>query len=93
MLFTISILHQVCSKCMLQQSCKFVNQSVWNCDTNKLDLVMVMKVLISYALQLVHPQLVVPDQVNKSVGQLLKEVVKLSQTTWDCFWLTENNLF
>ncbi|KAJ1441604.1 Zinc finger, RING/FYVE/PHD-type [Sesbania bispinosa] len=71
----------VCSKCTLRQSCKYENQSVWKCDTNKLDLVIVMKVITSYALELVHPQLVVSDQVNKSVSQLLKEVVKLSQTT------------
>ncbi|KAK7244146.1 hypothetical protein RIF29_38964 [Crotalaria pallida] len=53
----------VCSKCPLQQSCKFINQSVWKGDTNKLDLVGVMKVLTSYALELVHPQLVVPEEV------------------------------
>ncbi|KAE9585127.1 hypothetical protein Lal_00017917 [Lupinus albus] len=70
----------VCSKCALQQSCKFVNQSVWKTGTNNLHLVAVMKVVTSYALELVHPQLAVPDEVKKSVSQLLKEVVKLSQT-------------
>ncbi|KAK7324515.1 hypothetical protein VNO77_28123 [Canavalia gladiata] len=71
----------VCSECTLQQSCKFVNQSVWNCNTNNLDLTVVMKVITKYALESVHPQLVVPDKINKSVSHLLKEVVKLSQTT------------
>lgn len=70
----------VCSRCSLQQSCKFANQSVWKCDTNNLDLVTVMKVITLYALESVHPQLVVPDEVKKSVSHLLKEVVKLSQT-------------
>ncbi|OIW11596.1 hypothetical protein TanjilG_15290 [Lupinus angustifolius] len=70
----------VCSKCALQQSCKFINQSVWKTGTSNLHLVAVMKVVTSYALELVHPQLVVPDEVKKSVSQLLKEVVKLSQT-------------
>lgn len=71
----------VCSKCMLRESCKFVNQDVWKCDTNKLDLEITMKVTISYALHLVHPQLVVSDEVNKSVNHLLNEFVKLSQIT------------
>lgn len=59
----------------------FANQTVWKCDTNTLDLGIVMKVITSYALESVHPQLVVPDEVKNSVNQLLKEVVKLSQTT------------
>lgn len=71
----------VCSKCMLRESCKFVNQNVWKCDTNKLDLEIAVKVVISYALHLVHPQLVVSDEVNKSVNLLLNEFVKLSQIT------------
>lgn len=71
----------VCSKCMLRESCKFINQSVWKCDTSNLYLVVVMKVVTSYALGLVHPELVVTDEVNKSVSQLLNEFVKLSQTT------------
>ncbi|CAL0326498.1 unnamed protein product [Lupinus luteus] len=70
----------VCSKCALQQSCKFINQSVWKTGTSNLHLVSVMKLVTSYALELVHPQLAVPDEVKKSVSQLLKEVVKLSQT-------------
>ncbi|CAK8534965.1 unnamed protein product [Lathyrus sativus] len=71
----------VCGKCMLRESCKFANQNVWKCDANKLDMELVMKVVISYALHLVHPQLVVSDEVNKSVNQLLNEFVKLSKIT------------
>jgi len=73
--------HQVCCKCTLQQTCKFMNQSVWNVNTNSLELVTVMKVITSYGLESVHPQLVVPEVVKKSVSQLLKEIVKLSPTT------------
>lgn len=73
----------VCSECSLQQSCKFANQNVWKCETNNLDLVTVMKVITSYALESVHPQLVLPDEVKNSVSQLLKEFVKLSETTGD----------
>lgn len=72
---------QVCGKCILRESCKFANQNVWKCDANKLDLELVMKVVISYALHLVHPQLVVSDEVNKSVNHLLNEFVKLSTIT------------
>ncbi|KAL2331317.1 hypothetical protein Fmac_018898 [Flemingia macrophylla] len=63
----------VCSGCSLQRSCKFANQSVWNCDTNNLDIVTVMKVITSYDLESVHPQLVVPDEVKNSISQLVKE--------------------
>lgn len=71
----------VCSKCTLRESCKYMNQTVWKCHTNKLDLKIVTKVVISYALHLVHPQLVVSDEVNKSVSHLLSEFVKLSKIT------------
>ncbi|KAL5081465.1 hypothetical protein RYX36_009886 [Vicia faba] len=71
----------VCGKCMLRKSCKFANQNVWKCDANKLDMELVMKVVISYALHLVHPHLVVSDEVNKSVNHLLREFVKLSKIT------------
>ncbi|XP_045800978.1 uncharacterized protein LOC123894908 [Trifolium pratense] len=71
----------VCSKCMLRDSCKFVNQNVWKCDANNLNVEIFMNVIISYALHWVHPQLVVSDEVNKSVDHLLNEFVKLSQIT------------
>ncbi|KAF7836625.1 Autophagy-related protein [Senna tora] len=69
----------VCSKCVLRESCTFVNQSVWGSDTNKLDLAIVMKVICSYAL-FVDPELVVPDELKNSVNRLLMEVLKLSKT-------------
>ncbi|XP_015933586.1 uncharacterized protein LOC107459824 [Arachis duranensis] len=73
----------VCSKCVLRESCKFENQSVWKGDTKILNLVVVMKVLTSYDLEMVHPKLVVPDTVKNSVRKLLKEAMKLSQTISD----------
>ncbi|CAK9134156.1 unnamed protein product [Ilex paraguariensis] len=72
--------NNVCSKCILKHSCKFVNQSVWRGDTKTLNLAVVMRVITLYALELVPPQLVVPDEVKASVSRLLKEVVSLGQT-------------
>lgn len=76
-----SCCHQVCSKCVLKQSCKFVNQNVWKTDTKKLILKDVLNVITLYAMEFVPPQLVVPDEMKASVGRLLNGVVKLSQTT------------
>lgn len=73
--------HQVCSKCVLKQSCKFVNQNVWKNDTKKLVLTDVMNVITLYGLECVPPQLAVPDEIKASVGRLINEVIKLSQTT------------
>ncbi|KAJ9671396.1 hypothetical protein PVL29_025207 [Vitis rotundifolia] len=70
----------VCSKCVLKQSCKFVNQSVWKGDTKSLNLSVVMRLLTLYAMESMPPQLVLPDEVKASVGRLLKEVVRLSET-------------
>ncbi|XP_021287943.1 uncharacterized protein LOC110419281 [Herrania umbratica] len=71
----------VCSQCMLKDSCKYVNKSVWKAGTKNLLLVDVMKVITLYALDQMHPKLTVPDEVKDSVNQLLKEVIKLSQPT------------
>ncbi|XVF04394.1 hypothetical protein REPUB_Repub05bG0078500 [Reevesia pubescens] len=71
----------VCSQCMLTDSCEYANKGVWGIGTNSLLLVDVMKVISLYALDQVPPQLTVPDEVKDSVNQLLKEVIKLSQTT------------
>ena len=71
---------QVCCKCVLKPSCKFVNQSVWKGDNKNLNLAVVMRVIILYAFESVPPQLVVPDKIMDSVLRLLKEVLKLSQT-------------
>ncbi|KAL5738301.1 hypothetical protein ACOSP7_031062 [Xanthoceras sorbifolium] len=71
----------VCGKCALRHSCKFVNQSVWKGGNKNLRLADVMRVITLYALESVHPELQVPDDVKASVSQLLKEVINLSQTT------------
>nr|XP_011460811.1 PREDICTED: uncharacterized protein LOC105350472 [Fragaria vesca subsp. vesca] len=83
----------VCSKCVLRESCKFVNKSVWRGHPNNLNptnvgkanpknlnLADVMNTITLYALESVHPQLVVPEDVTSSVSRLLKEILKLSQT-------------
>ncbi|KAF5728066.1 hypothetical protein HS088_TW21G00209 [Tripterygium wilfordii] len=70
----------VCDKCVLKSSCKFVNQSVWRGDTKTLNLAVVMRVITLYALDSVSPELAVPHEMRDAVSQLLKEVVKLSQT-------------
>ncbi|KAF4386880.1 hypothetical protein F8388_006835 [Cannabis sativa] len=71
----------VCKRCVLKQSCKFVNQNVWNADTKKLILTDVLYVITLYTLETVPPELFVPDDVKASASKLLNEVVKLSQTT------------
>lgn len=70
----------VCSKCILKQSCKFVNQSVWRGDSKNLNLAVVMRVITLYGLELVPPELAVLDEIKHCVSRLLKEVLKLSQT-------------
>ncbi|XP_057992612.1 uncharacterized protein LOC110654230 [Hevea brasiliensis] len=70
----------VCGKCVLKDSCKFVNQSVWKGDYKTLNLAVVMRVITLYALEEVHPELPVPDEIKASVSRLLNEVVKLSET-------------
>jgi hypothetical protein len=81
LVFKFSAHPQVCSKCVLKQSCKFVNQSVWKGDTKNLNLAVVMRVLILYALEWVPVELAVPIDIKASVNKLLKEVLKLSQST------------
>ena len=66
---------------MLKQSCKFVNQSVWRGDTNNLNLAKVMKLITIYALEAVHPQLVVPNEIKECISRLMNEVIKLSKKT------------
>ncbi|BFG28996.1 uncharacterized protein Pyn_38564 [Prunus yedoensis var. nudiflora] len=73
--------HTVCSKCVLKQSCNFVNQNVWNGGAKNLVLADVMNTITLYALDAVPPQLVVSDEVKSSVSRLLKEVLRLSKTT------------
>ncbi|KAF9666617.1 hypothetical protein SADUNF_Sadunf16G0247400 [Salix dunnii] len=70
----------VCNQCVLKHSCNFVNQSVWRGDTKTLNLAVVMRVITSYALEAVHPELSVPNEIKASVNRLLTEILNLSQT-------------
>lgn len=70
----------VCSKCVLKESCSFVNQGVWGGDTKHLNLADVMTIIVLYALELVPPQMVITDEIKASVSHLLDEIVKLSST-------------
>ncbi|CAM8894027.1 unnamed protein product [Rhodiola kirilowii] len=71
----------VCSRCVLRESCKFVNQSVWNGDSKNLNLEDTMKVIILYALEAVHPKLPLPYRLKSTVNLLLKDMINLSKTT------------
>ncbi|CAI9088840.1 OLC1v1023283C1 [Oldenlandia corymbosa var. corymbosa] len=70
----------VCNKCILKQSCKFVNLNGWKVDNKYLDLAMVMRVIPQYAMESVPPELVVPEEIKDSVNRLLTEAVNLSDT-------------
>ncbi|KAK4363993.1 hypothetical protein RND71_015351 [Anisodus tanguticus] len=70
----------VCSKCALKASCKFVNQSIWKGDMTNLHLTVVMRVITLYALESVPSQLVIPDEIKASVNRLLMDILRLSQT-------------
>ncbi|KAF8025960.1 hypothetical protein BT93_F2710 [Corymbia citriodora subsp. variegata] len=71
----------VCRECVLRESCKFVNQSVWNSETNNLRLDTVMKVITLYALELVPSQLKITQELKVSVSRVLRDILKLSQIT------------
>ncbi|XP_010062790.2 uncharacterized protein LOC104450072 [Eucalyptus grandis] len=71
----------VCRECVLRESCKFVNQNVWNSETNNLRLDTVMKVITLYALELVPSQLKITEELKVSVSRVLRDILKLSQTT------------
>lgn len=73
------LLCQVCGKCALRDSCKFVNQSMWNSNAKTLQLHHVMRTITLYGLESVPTELAVPEDIKKSVSRLLKEVVKLSK--------------
>ncbi|CAN4087348.1 unnamed protein product [Withania somnifera] len=70
----------VCSKCTLKVSCKFVNRNVGKGDMTNLHLAVVMRVIILYALESVPSQLVIPDEIKASVNRLLMDILRLSQT-------------
>nr|GMD78050.1 Autophagy-related protein [Ipomoea batatas] len=69
----------VCGKCALRDSCKFVNQRMWNSNAKTLQLHNVMRTITLYGLESVPTELAVPEDIKKSVSRLLKEVVKLSK--------------
>lgn len=71
---------QVCHKCILRRSCKYVNQGVWNEDTKNLNLGVVLQVITQYALEAIPEQLIIPEDIKASVSRLLKEILNLSQT-------------
>ncbi|KAM7252268.1 hypothetical protein ACFE04_024151 [Oxalis oulophora] len=71
--------NDVCGKCLLKDSCNFVNQSVWKDDNKILNLATVMRMIILYAMEEVPTKLAVPDDVKNSVNSLLKDVINLSQ--------------
>lgn len=70
----------VCHKCILRQSCKYVNQGVWNGGTKNLNLAAVLQVITQYALEAIPKQLTIPEDIKVSVSRLLKEILKLSPT-------------
>ncbi|XP_010479909.1 PREDICTED: uncharacterized protein LOC104758695 [Camelina sativa] len=72
--------NNVCNKCVLKEKCKFPNQSVWDGKTKHLHLSVVMKVITLYPLDLTHPKLQVPQEVQDSVARLLTEIQNLSRT-------------
>lgn len=73
--------YQVCGKCALNQSCKFVNRKLHKTDTKKLILTDVMIVITQYALESLPPQLHVSDYIKALISRSINEVIKLSQTT------------
>ncbi|CAH8363568.1 unnamed protein product [Eruca vesicaria subsp. sativa] len=72
--------NNVCEKCVLKEKCKFPNQSVWDGKSKNLHLSVVMKVITLYPLDLTHPKLQVPQEVQDSVSRLLTEIQNLSRT-------------
>lgn len=72
--------NNVCEKCVLKNKCKFPNQSVWDGKSQNLHLSVVMKVITLYPLDLTHPKLQVPQEVQDSVSRLLTEIQNLSRT-------------
>uniref|UniRef100_A0A1J3HAG6 Uncharacterized protein n=1 Tax=Noccaea caerulescens TaxID=107243 RepID=A0A1J3HAG6_NOCCA len=72
--------NSVCDRCVLKDKCKFPNQSVWDGKTKILHLSVVMKVITLYPLDLTHPKLQVPQEVQDSVSRVLTEIQNLSRT-------------
>ncbi|CAM8999374.1 unnamed protein product [Rhodiola kirilowii] len=71
----------VCSRCVLRESCQFVNQSVWNGDSKNLKLDDTLRVVILYALEAAHQKLSLPEHFKATVNLLLRDIINLSKTT------------
>lgn len=78
-LFEISE-ESVCSKCCLKESCKFVNQSVWSGDNKNLRLDLLMRLLRTYSLEDIPPQLKLTQDLKACVSQLMHEIINLSKS-------------
>ncbi|GAB2278024.1 hypothetical protein Dimus_012723 [Dionaea muscipula] len=70
----------VCCKCILRERCKFNNQSVWTKNSKNLNLSLIMRLLITYAMEAVSPQLVLSGEFKACVSRLINETIKLSKT-------------
>ncbi|KAH7512687.1 hypothetical protein FEM48_Zijuj12G0117200 [Ziziphus jujuba var. spinosa] len=68
-------------KRVLKHLCKCVNQNVWRAKHQELNLTDAVNEITLCAFDAVPSLLVVPDELKASTGELLKEVLKLSQTS------------
>ncbi|KAI4374673.1 hypothetical protein MLD38_012640 [Melastoma candidum] len=73
--------NNVCSKCILKDSCKFVNKGLHDGGSKHLRLPDAMRVIILYALEWVDSPLEVPQEIKGCVSRLLRDIVKLSENT------------
>lgn len=70
----------VCQKCPLWERCKYKNQNVWGDDYKNLNLSLIMRLLLLYAMEAVPSSLILPSEVKACVNRLLNETIKLSKT-------------
>ncbi|KAI4366038.1 hypothetical protein MLD38_021963 [Melastoma candidum] len=70
--------NNVGSKCVLKDSCKFVNKSLHDGGSKCLRLPSAMRVVVLYALEWVDP---LPEEIKGCVSRLLRDIVKLSEKT------------
>ncbi|KAL8129811.1 hypothetical protein V2J09_018966 [Rumex salicifolius] len=70
----------VCCKCIIKESCKFVNQSIWKSGSKNLNLPSLMRLLTVYALEAIHPQQRLPEDIKACVSRLIKDAMNLSKT-------------
>lgn len=70
--------HEVCQKCTIRKSCKHKNQ-ICRIHIENLHLHVVMRVLVTFAMESIPQNLVVPEKIKNCVNRLLKETVSLSR--------------